>query len=131
MIYKPEITEKIIGAAVEVHKVLGPGLLESVYEECLCYELKRLNLSFERQKQLPVIYKGINFKVGYKMDVVVCNSVVVELKCVDVILPIHEAQLLTYLKLSHIHIGLLLNFKSRYLKQGLKRMINTINSVSP
>jgi GxxExxY protein len=131
MIYKPELTEKIIGAAVEVHKVLGPGLLESIYEECLCYELHRLNLSFERQKQIPITYKGIHFDFGYKMDLVVCNKVVVELKCVDLILPIHEAQLLTYLKLSQIQIGLLVNFKSRFLKQGLKRMINTLDSVSP
>lgn len=131
MIYEPELTEKIIGAAVEVHKILGPGLLESVYEECLCYELRKLKLSFERQKQLPVIYKGMRFQCGYKMDVVVCNKVILELKCVDVILPIHEAQLLTYLKLSHTQIGLLLNFKTPFLKQGLKRMINTVNSVSP
>jgi GxxExxY protein len=131
MIYKPELTEKIIGAAVEVHKVLGPGLLESIYEECLCYELRKLKLSVERQKKLPVVYKGIHFSFGYKMDLVVCNKVVVELKCVDVIMPIHEAQLLTYLKLSDINVGLILNFKSPILKQGLKRMINTINSVSP
>jgi GxxExxY protein len=123
MIYEKELTEKIIGAAVEVHRCLGPGLLESVYEECLCHELRNCKLSYERQKDLPVTYKGLRFDCGYRMDLVVCKKVILELKCVEVILPIHEAQLLTYLKLSGIRIGMILNFKSRFLKQGLKRLV--------
>src|SRR5215467_7098530 len=105
-----QLTELIIGAAIEVHRVTGPGLLESVYEECLCYELSQLRLAFERQVHLPVLYKGIKLDCGYRMDLVVEDAVVLELKTVDSLLPVHSAQLLTYLKLSGKKVGLLMNF---------------------
>ena len=118
-----ELTQLIIEAAIEVHRVLGPGLLESVYEICLCYELEKRGIFFERQKSLPVSYKGIMLDCGYRIDLIVNHSVIVELKSVDALLPVHEAQLLTYLKLSGLRTGLLLNFNSRLLKDGIKRMI--------
>jgi GxxExxY protein len=104
------LTEQIIGAPIEVHRQLGPGLTESAYEECLCYELSQLGLPFQRQVHLPISYKGIKLDCGYKMDLVVDDSVVLELKTGDRLLPLHAAQLLTYLKLSRKTIGLLLNF---------------------
>ena len=119
-----EITEKVIGAAIEVHKVLGPGLLESTYEECLCYELGRSELNFERQVQLPVVYKEVKLDCGYRIDLIVEKSVIVELKTVAALLPIHEAQLLTYLKLTKKNIGLLLNFNVPVLKDGIKRIVH-------
>ena len=118
-----ELTQLIIEAAIEVHRVLGPGLLESVYEICLCYELEKRGIFFERQKSLPVSYKGIMLDCGYRIDLIVNHSVIVELKSVDALLPVHEAQLLTYLKLSGLRTGLLLNFNSRLLKDGIKRMV--------
>jgi GxxExxY protein len=118
------LTERIIGAAIEVHKLTGPGLMESAYEECLCYELSQMGLSFERQVHLPITYKGIQLDCGYKMDLVVEDSVVLELKTVDQLLPIHTAQLLTYLKLSGKRVGLLLNFHAPILTKGIKRLIN-------
>lgn len=118
------ITEKIIGCAIEVHKGLGPGLLESAYEECLCYELERSGLKFERQVPLPVIYKGIKLDCSYRMDVVVENSVVVEIKAVENLIPVHDAQLLSYLKLYNKKVGLLMNFHVPILKKGLKRIVN-------
>ena len=118
------LSEKIIGCAIEVHRALGPGLLESVYEECLCHELKLQSLSFECQKPLPVSYKGVVLDSGYRLDIVVENQVVVELKTVEILLPVHEAQLLTYLKLTGIRLGLLINFNVPVLKDGIKRMIN-------
>ena len=99
MLYEKNLTEEIIGGAIEVHRHLGPGLLESVYEECLCHELELRGLSFERQKRLPVEYKGIKLDCGYRIDVAVENKVIVELKCVDTVTAVHEAQLLTYLRL--------------------------------
>ena len=117
------LTELIIGAAIEVHRNTGPGLMESVYEECLCYELSRLGLKFERQVELPVGYKGIKLKCGFRMDMVVEDAVVLELKTVDQLLPIHSAQLLTYLKLSGLRIGLLINFNVVLLKQGIHRLV--------
>ena len=119
-----QITEKIIGCAISVHRVLGPGLLESAYEECLCYELSQANLKFERQVALPVIYKGVKLDCGYRMDIVVENSVIVEIKAVERILPVHEAQLLSYLKLYNKRLGLLLNFHVSVLKNGMKRIAN-------
>ena len=116
-------TEPIIGAAIEVHRLLGPGLLESAYEECLCHELHLRGLSFERQVELPVAYKGLQLDCGYKMDLIVENEVVLELKAVEKILPVHEAQLLTYLKLSGKHVGLLINFNAPLLTQGIIRRI--------
>jgi len=118
------LTELIIGAAIEVHRHLGPGLLESAYEECLCYELSQLGLRFVRQVHLPVGYKGIKLDCGYKMDLVVEDSVILELKTVDHLLPIHSAQLLTYLKLSGKKVGLLLNFDEPILRKGLKRLVH-------
>ncbi len=117
------LTEAVIGAAIEVHRVLGPGLLESVYEECLCHELALRKIGFARQVDLPVVYKGIELSCGYRMDVVVEDTVVLELKTVEQLLPIHEAQLLTYLRLSRRRIGFLFNFHASTLKQGMKRMV--------
>ena len=118
------ITEKIIGCAIEVHKGLGPGLLESAYEECLCYELKQIGLKFERQVSLPVVYKGVKLDCGYRMDIVVENSVIVEVKAVENLIPVYDAQLLSYLKLYNKKVGLLMNFHVPILKKGLKRIVN-------
>ncbi len=112
------LTENIIGAAIEVHKSLGPGLLESAYEECLCHELHLRNIAFQRQVPLPVKYKGINLECGYRIDLIVEDLVVLELKCVEHILPVHEAQLLTYLKLTGKRVGLILNFHVPTLARG-------------
>jgi GxxExxY protein len=119
-----QITEKIIGSAIEVHRSLGPGLLESAYEECLCYELTQSELQYKRQVPLPVVYKGVNLECGYRMDLVVEELVVVEIKAVERILPVHEAQLLSYLKLHNKKVGLLMNFHIPVLKNGLKRIVN-------
>ena len=123
MYYDEPLTKRIIASAIEVHRHLGPGLLESAYEECLCYELSLKEIPFERQKPLPLEYKGIHLDCGYRMDIVADNKVVMELKCADKILPVHEAQLLTYLKLSHIRVGLIINFYSSVLKNGIKRLV--------
>jgi GxxExxY protein len=125
------LTHQVIGAAMEVHRHLGPGLLESACEECLCHELTTMGLPFERQKALPVTYKGISLECGYRMDVVVDKSLLLELKSVETLLPIHEAQLLTYLRLSGFRLGLLINFNVPLLKSGIKRMVNSLkNSAS-
>ena len=118
-----EITKGVIGAAIDVHRALGPGLLESAYEECLCHELGLRGIAFERQKPLPVVYKGRRLDCGYRLDLLVEESVVVELKAVQVIMPIHEAQMLTYLKLGSWNVGLLINFNVPLLKKGLKRIV--------
>jgi GxxExxY protein len=118
------ITGEIIGAAIEVHRELGPGLLESAYEQCLCHEMTLRGLRFQRQVELPVLYKGVQLDCGYRMDMVVEGLVVVELKTVDTLMPIHEAQMLTYLKLYRRHLGLLLNFNVPVLKDGIKRLVN-------
>ena len=117
------ITENVIGAAIDVHKVLGPGLLESAYEECLCHELKLRGIRFKRQLQLPLRYKGIELDVGYRLDIYVENSVLIELKSVEKLTPIHDAQLLTYLKLLNCRAGLLINFNVPVLRQGLRRKV--------
>ena len=117
------ITETVIGAAIEVHKALAPGLLESAYEECLCYELSSRNISFERQKELPVRYKGIQLDCGYRLDLLIQDLVVVEIKAIEKILPNHDAQLLTYLKLGNWQVGLLLNFNVPILKNGIRRKV--------
>ena len=116
-------TAPIVGAAIEVHRVLGPGLLESAYEECLCHEFHVRGLKFERQVDLPVLYKGLRLDCGYKMDLVVERRIILELKCVVRILPVHEAQLLTYLKLSGKQVGLLINFNVPLLTQGIVRRV--------
>ena len=118
-----ELSSKIIGAALEVHKELGPGLLESVYEACLCHELSKQNVSFDSQVDLPIIYKGEITNKTYRVDLFVENSVIVELKAVDTISPIHEAQLFTYMKLLNINLGLLINFNVDILKNGIRRKI--------
>ncbi|RJR20464.1 MAG: GxxExxY protein [Nitrospiraceae bacterium] len=118
-----ELTNRIIASAIEVHRTLGPGLLESAYEECFCHELYTQGISFERQKPLPLKYKEINLDCGYRMDIVVDNMVIVELKCVDKITVVHEAQVLTYLRLSHIKVGLIINFYTDVLKNGIKRLV--------
>jgi len=116
------LTETVIGCAIEVHRALGPGLLESAYEHCLCYELAQAGLAFERQVELPVNYKGVILDCGYRMDIIVENVLVVEVKAVERLIAVHEAQLLSYLKLSNKPIGLLLNFHSSVLKDGIRRM---------
>ncbi|MGH9642769.1 MAG: GxxExxY protein [Terriglobales bacterium] len=116
-------TAPIIGAAIEVHRYLGPGLLESAYEGCLCHELHLLGLEFERQVPLPVSYKGLALDCGYKIDLIVAHEVILELKSIEKILPVHEAQLLTYLKLSRKRVGLLINFNVPLLTQGIVRRV--------
>ena len=118
-----ELTRKIIGASIEVHKALGPGLLESAYEECLFYELTQLGLKVERQKPVPVVYKEIKLECGYRIDILVENSVIVELKVVDEFNTVHEAQILTYMKFADKKTGLLINFNVTRLKNGLKRFV--------
>ena len=118
-----ELTEKIIGAAIEVHKTIGPGLLESAYEECLAHEMELRNLNFERQVPMPVAYKGVRLDCGYRLDFLVEKAVVLELKAIDALQSIHEAQLLTYLKLGGWTVGLLINFNVPVLKNGIKRMV--------
>jgi len=120
----------VIGACIEIHKTLGPGLLESAYEECLCHELRLAGLGFERQRPLPVAYKGVQLDCGYRLDVVVENKLVVELKSVEMLAPIHEAQLLTYLKLSGLTVGLLINFNVPVLRRGIKRIVNHFDASS-
>ena len=117
-----DLTGKVIGAAIEVHKILGPGLLESAYESCLCVELDKRNIPYERQKEIPIDYKGTKVDCGFRSDLIVDDRLIVELKARDDLLPIHEAQLLTYLKLMRIKIGLLINFNVLVLKDGIKRL---------
>jgi GxxExxY protein len=117
------LTETIIGAAIEVHRALGPGLLESAYEICLCRELSIRHLAFESQKPISIEYKGVALDCGYRADIVVGGQVLVELKSIDTVLPIHEAQLLSYLTLSGLSAGLLINFNVQLLKQGIRRRL--------
>lgn len=117
------ITRQIIAAAIEVHRYLGPGLLESAYEECLCHELSLNNINFSRQQALPLAYKGVKLDCGYRLDLLVEDQVVVELKTVVKILPVHQAQMLTYLKLLKTKVGLIINFQEARLKDGLCRLV--------
>lgn len=119
-----EVTEAVIGAAIEVHKALGPGLLESIYEAALAHELGLRDLNVERQKAVSIEYKGVELPEAFRLDLLLEGSVIVELKCVDAFLPIHEAQLLSYLKLTGLKLGLLINFKVPLLKNGIKRISN-------
>jgi len=123
MLEHRELTEKIIAAAIEVHRELGPGLLESAYEKCLCYELGLRQLEYISEVDLPVTYKGVKLDCGYRMDIVVANKVVLELKAVEELLPIYEAQLMTYLRLSKIKVGLLINFNVPVLTKGIVRRV--------
>jgi len=118
-----EITEQVIGAAIQVHRTLGPGLLESAYEACLAFELTKRGLRVDRQKPLPIVYDEVRIDCGYRLDLVVGEQVIVELKSVEKLLPIHEAQLLSYLKLSGCPVGLLINFNVPLLKNGIRRMV--------
>jgi GxxExxY protein len=121
-----ELSSKIIGAAIEVHKHLGPGLLESVYEECMARELSMRGILFERQKPVPINYKGVDLDCGYRLDMIVEGQIVLELKACTKLEPIHEAQLLTYLKLSGLKLGLLLNFNVPIMKEGIVRIANKL-----
>ncbi len=118
-----ELSKVIIGAAIEVHKLLGPGLLESAYEECLTYELLKNNLIVERQKPIPIIYKEIKLDCGYRLDLLVNNKIIIEIKSVDVLAPVHTAQILTYMKFAEKEVGLLINFNVTRLKDGIKRYV--------
>jgi GxxExxY protein len=121
-----ELSNKIIGAAIEVHKALRAGLLESAYEECMCHELTLRSLSYERQKPLPIIFKRKKLDCGYRLDIVVEKTIILELKSCEKIEPIHTAQLLTYLKLSGLHLGLLLNFNTPFMRDGIFRIVNEL-----
>jgi GxxExxY protein len=118
-----ELTKEIIGSAIEVHKLLGPGLLESAYEKCLEYELTNKGLTVERQKPIPIIYKELNLDYGYRIDLLVENKVVIEIKSVDGFHPVYEAQILTYMKFAEKKVGLLINFNVKLLKEGIKRYV--------
>jgi len=115
--------ERVIGLSIDVHRHLGPGLLESAYEECLCFELAQAGIAYGRQVPLPIVYKDIRLDCGYRMDIVVEKEIIVEIKAVERILPIHEAQMLTYLRLSRLQAGLLMNFNNVVLKNGLRRFV--------
>jgi GxxExxY protein len=123
MLLEEELTEKIIGAAIEVHRELGPGLLESSYHACLAHELELRGLTLQREIPLPVVYKGVHLDCGYRIDLIVERKVLLELKTVEKLNPVHEAQLLTYLKLSGLKVGLLINFNSAVLRNSIKRMV--------
>ena len=119
-----QITETIIGVAIGVHRALGPGLLESAYEACAAFDLIERGLKVEQQKPLPLLYKGVRLDCGYRLDLLVEGLVVVEIKSVDLLMPIHKAQLLSYLKLSGCRVGLLINFNAKILKDGIVRVVN-------
>jgi len=125
-----QVTDEVIRCAIEIHRELGPGLLESAYEECLCYELSKAGLAFRRQLRLHLRYKDVSLDCGYVLDLLVEDLVVIELKCVEKLLPIHEAQLLTYLKLTGARVGLLLNFHETLLKHGISRLVNNFQDPS-
>ena len=118
------VTRQVIGAAIEVHKAIGPGLLESIYQECLEVELRLRRIRFERQKTIPVMYKGVDVGAALRLDLLVGNAVIVEIKTVEALTPVHEAQLLTYLRLTGCSVGLLINFNVDVLRKGIKRMVN-------
>jgi GxxExxY protein len=118
-----QITQAVIGAAMEVHRTLGPGLLESAYDECLCRELTVRGIPYERERPIPLEYKGVHLECGYRLDLLVADAVVVEVKSVEALAPVHEAQLLTYLRLGGWRVGLLINFNVPVLKQGIRRKI--------
>jgi len=119
-----ELSQRVIGAAIEVHRALGPGLLESAYQNCLCRELQLRQISFVSEYALPLEYKGLNLECGYRMDILVGGLLIVELKSVEKIQPVHEVQLLTYLRLTNLWLGLLMNFNVTILKEGIRRIVN-------
>jgi GxxExxY protein len=118
-----ELTHDVIACAIEVHKTLGPGLLESAYEQCLLFELRQQGIHALSQVQLPVLYKGIEIEAGYRLDIIIPNKLIIELKAVDKVMPIHHAQTLTYMKLAHINKALLINFNTTRLVDGIKRFV--------
>jgi len=122
---KDPLTAAVIGAAIEVHRVLGPGLFETVYEECLAWELEHRSLAVRRQAAVPVVYKGNKLDASYRIDLLVEEKLVVEIKAVDRVLAVHDAQMLTYMRMSEISVGLLLNFNTPVLKDGIKRFVNS------
>lgn len=124
-----DLSHQVIGAAMEVHKALGPGLLESAYAQCLCRELAGRDIPFEREVPLPIQYKGVNLECGYRLDLLVAKRIVVEIKAVEEVLPVHEAQLLTYLKLGAWQLGLLINFNVSMLKEGVHRRVLGLQEV--
>ncbi len=121
-----EISKIIFDCALKVHRVLGPGLLESAYEECLFYELKKTNLKVEKQKALPLVYEEVKLDIGYRLDLIIENKVIIELKSVESLNDIHLAQVLTYLKLSNCKLGMLINFNVTLIKSGIKRVVNNL-----
>jgi GxxExxY protein len=121
-LYK-ELTETIIGLSIDVHKELGPGLLENTYKQCLAYELEKSNINFQLEVNCPIIYKGVQISCGFRIDLLIENKIVIELKSVEKIIPLHEAQLLTYLKLTNKELGLIINFNEVYLKDGIRRLV--------
>ena len=123
MLLARELTERVIGLAIEVHRATGPGMLESVYESCLCHELEQAGIAFERQVGIPVTYKEIQFDEGFRADILVDRQLVVEIKAVAQLVPAHDAQVLTYLRMSGLRVGLLFNFHARLLKDGLRRFV--------
>lgn len=125
-----KITETIISAAINVHRALGPGLLESAYEACMVYDLLKTGLKVEQQKPLPIIYRGVKLNCGYRLDLLIDSKVIVEIKSMEKVLPIHEAQLLSYLKISGHKVGLLINFNVKALKDGIKRIVNNFPQAS-
>jgi GxxExxY protein len=126
-----DLTGLVIGLAIKVHKTVGPGLLEQIYEDCLCHEMALNGLGFQRQIELTLIYDGVRLPRAYKADIVVAETVILEIKSIEHILPVHEAQLLTYLRLSNCAVGLLLNFNTNLLKDGLRRFVNTSSPGPP
>lgn len=118
-----ELTERVIGLAIKLHRRLGPGLLESVYEECLCFEFEQAGIAYQRQVPVPVVYESITLEAAFRADIIVEQDLILEIKAVEKLLPVHEAQLLTYLKMSGYRIGLLLNFNTALLKDGLRRFV--------
>ena len=126
-----EVAKIIVDAAIKVHRALGPGLLESAYQQCLAHELRKRGLRVECEVLLPIMYEGLQVDAGYRIDMLVANCIVIENKTVDFLLPIHEAQLLTYLKLSNCQLGFLLNWNLRLMKDGIRRMVNHLNREDP
>jgi GxxExxY protein len=125
MLTHEALTERVIGLAILVHKELGPGLLESVYETCLAFELERAGIAFKRQVAMPIVYHGLRLHSGFRADLLITDDLIVEIKAVDRLAPAHEAQLLTYLRMSQCEVGLLLNFNAVRLKDGLRRLVRS------
>ena len=126
MLTENEISKLVFDCALKVHKALGPGLLESTYEECLCYELRKSGLQVEKQKQLPLVYEDIEMDIGYRVDMFVNSKVIIEIKAVDALTDVHLAQILTYLKLSNSKLGMLINFNVTLIKDGIQRVVNNL-----